>query len=398
VAHPLAGDAAATALVTVLCLANGLVNVSATETLGEPTPGRAATTAWTLALCLPMALRRTWPRVSFVAVTGAFAGFRLVEVPEPSVSTLVLFIALSGAGLHVAPPWRDRLRWSAVAVLFSVIVVTTVTLDVPDELRYLVPMSTVVGVVFNVAFVVAAWLLAEALRGRRDRLVELEARAGLLEAEREERERRAVADERLRISRELHDVVAHHVSVMGVQAGAARRVLRRDPDLATDALGTIEDSGRKAVDELRRLVGFLRSSDERDTGDSLAPQPGLARVAELVDSARAGGLDVRVRVEGERHDLPGSLDLSAFRVVQEALTNVVKHSGAVSADVTLRYLPDAVELEVVDPGPRRASPGTGHGLLGMRERVVLHGGQLSAGVHGGGYRVRARLPVRQVVT
>jgi signal transduction histidine kinase len=238
-----------------------------------------------------------------------------------------------------------------------------------------------------------AWLVGFALQERGARAAAAEERAAHAEREREENARRAVFEERVRIARELHDVVAHHVSMMGVQAGAARVVIDRDQAKAKEALGAIEASSRQAVAELHRLLGFLRQAGDRD---ELAPTPGLSELPRLAASLSDSNLAVGVHVEGEERALPPTVDVSAYRIVQEALTNALKHSAASRADVRVLYRPDALEVEVVDDGRAAAAqadgPG-GLGLIGMRERAALHGGRLSAGPRaGGGYGVRAELP------
>jgi signal transduction histidine kinase len=239
----------------------------------------------------------------------------------------------------------------------------------------------------------ALWSLGAALDSRRRRAEELLERTVELELEREENARRAVFDERVRIARELHDVVAHHVSMMGVQAGAARIVLGRDPVKAQQALASIEGSSREAVVELHRLLGFLRQEGDPD---DLGSQPGLGQLDGLAASISDSRLTVEVRVEGEQRPVAATIDVSAYRIVQEALTNILKHSGASRADVHVRYWPDELELEIVDDGrgngASSSAPG-GLGLIGMRERAVLHGGRLTVGpVAGGGFAVRVRLP------
>jgi signal transduction histidine kinase len=218
------------------------------------------------------------------------------------------------------------------------------------------------------------------------------------EAHAEAAERRAVQaehavfEERVRIARELHDVVAHHVSMMGVQAGAARLVLDRDPEKARGALAAIETSSRQAVAELHRLLGFLRQEGDRD---DVAPRPGLGELPRLAASMRDSDLAVDVSVEGEARALPPTVDVSAYRIVQEALTNTLKHAGASRADVHVRYWPDELEVEIVDDGRTggEPAPAGGLGLIGMRERAALHGGQLSVGpLSGGGFAVKVRLP------
>jgi signal transduction histidine kinase len=229
----------------------------------------------------------------------------------------------------------------------------------------------------------------------RARQRELAERAIELQREREENATRAVFAERVRIARELHDVVAHHVSVMGVQAGAARRVMSRQPDKAIAALGTIESSSRQAVSELHQLVGFLRRGDETD---DLTPQPGLAQLDDLLDATRTqGALSVSLRIDGERRALSPTLEVSAYRIIQEALTNVRKHSSASEAEVHVYYGLSTLEVEITDHGSFAVNPSPtpgGHGLIGMRERATLHGGELTAGPGDtGGYAVLATFPL-----
>jgi len=218
-----------------------------------------------------------------------------------------------------------------------------------------------------------------------------ERRAELAERERDVAAREAVVEERARIARELHDVIAHNVSMMVVQAGAERRVV--EEGTTHEVLETVEQIGRSALTEMRRLVGMLRS----DADDSLAPQPGLDDLATLAKQVREAGLPVELRVEGERRELPAGIELSAYRIVQEALTNALKHAGEARAEVHVRYGPDSLELEIVDDGTAApaGAAGAGHGLVGMRERVALYGGRLDAGRRaGGGFAVRVLLPIR----
>jgi signal transduction histidine kinase len=252
----------------------------------------------------------------------------------------------------------------------------------------------------NTVIVGATWWFGDSVRMRRMRELQLAQRTAQLEHEREENARRAVLDERVRISRELHDVVAHHVSVMGIQAGAARRMLTKSPQQAEEALSAIEATSRTAVLELHRLLGFLRQ--ESDTVE-LAPQPSLRQLDELIAQMRESGLPIEVRIEGEERPLAPSVDLSAYRIVQEALTNVLKHAGRARAAVTVRYGTEAVDIEIVDDGrgpTNGARPAEGgKGLIGMRERVSLLGGSLSVGHHPGvGFSVRAHLPLREAPT
>lgn len=220
-----------------------------------------------------------------------------------------------------------------------------------------------------------------------------ERRAELAERERDLVAREAVVAERTRIARELHDVVAHSVSVMVVQAQAGPRLLG-SPDHAREAFSAIEGAGRGALVELRRLLGVLR---EADSEVSKGPQPGLDSIASLVDQVREAGLPVDLRIEGVPAELPAGIGLTAFRIVQEALTNTLKHAGSAEAEVVVRYRPDTLELEILDNGAGMPkSTGPGHGLLGMQERIAVYGGTFEAGARNGhGFAVRARLPLAE---
>ena len=246
--------------------------------------------------------------------------------------------------------------------------------------------------VFPTAFAMLAWVAGRGLSTRK-RLTEALHEASVQAREAHEHElARAAAEERRRIAREMHDVVAHSVSVMVVQAGGARRILDRDPDRAVEAAARIEEVGRAALAEMRRLLGVLHHGED----EARAPQPTLRELDALVERSRAAGLPVALTVEGEPVSLPAGKDLAAYRVVQEALTNAIKHAGAAPTEVTVRWAPAELELAIVDRGAVRARNGTpgGHGLVGMEERVRLYDGELRAGPrHDGGFEVVARLPL-----
>jgi signal transduction histidine kinase len=249
------------------------------------------------------------------------------------------------------------------------------------------------------------------LRARRSYVKALEERGWLLERERESAARTAVDAERARIARELHDIVSHNVSLMVVQAATAREVLSTMPGEAEAALRAVEGAGRDAMTELRHLLGLLApspSGDDEPYGAELAPQPSLSRLSPLIDRVAFAGLPVEVRISGEPRPLPTGIDVTAYRIVQESLTNALKHGDGVKAEVTIRYADRYLRLEVLntgpsvltgraDPPPRRPRPpqeGPGRGLLGLRERVAVYGGELDARRRlGGGYRVRARIPL-----
>jgi signal transduction histidine kinase len=263
-----------------------------------------------------------------------------------------------------------------------------IALSVPLVVAYPAPFP-VLGRLLGFA---VAWLVGDSIGTRRRYIEALEERAARLEREREAEAARAVAEEQARIARELHDIIAHTVSVMVVQAAAANDVFDSRPDRVRDALRAIEQAGRGALEELRRLLGGVR-------GDPAAyePQPGIADLDELLAQIRTAGLDVAVTVEGEPRSLPPAIDLSAYRVIQEALTNTLKHAHATHADVRLSYGDEELDVLVRDDGVGGAASavnGSGHGLIGMRERLTLLGGSLSAGpTDRGGYSVSARFPL-----
>ena len=250
-------------------------------------------------------------------------------------------------------------------------------------------------------FGIAPWLAGRAMRNQTLLARELAEKAELAEHAREEEERRAIVSERSRIARELHDVLAHNLSVMVVQAGGARRIVEKRPDQATQVADLIERTGREALAELRQLFGPVRHGD----GEDLQGPVGIDRVEELAARARAAGLSVHVHVEGDRVRLPTGVDLTAYRVVQEALTNTLKHGGRAQASVTVSYEPNEIVLSIEDDGVGTGGArgelgelGGGHGLVGMRERVELYGGLLQAGSQpDGGFAVRVRLPTRPLV-
>src|SRR5262245_57327859 len=305
--------------------------------------------------------------VSAVVATASLLGYW----PE---FVLLLWIAVYSAAAYTE---RDRL----IRVLLPVAILTATAISIGERwdrgLNWIEILSDLVFT-FGIPFLVGRMTF-----NRRRRIVR----------EREIATREAVAAERAAIARELHDVVAHHMSVMVVQAGAARAVNASDPAAAAEALRQIEASGRTGLAEMRRLLEVLKAEEN---GDGREPQPGLARLDELLNSMRASGLPVEAVVEGARRPLPPGVDLSAYRIVQEALTNALRHAGGASARVVGRYEPDALELEIADDGPgptEDPEASGGHGLIGMRERVQLFGGELDAGPRaGGGFLVRARLP------
>lgn len=345
-------------------------------------------------LVLPVAVRRMVPVATCLWVGVGFAAFRLASVPEGVMSTLAVFLVIHAVGAYV-PDKRRRDLVRAVAMFAGFTALTVQLLFLNDAVSF----DSLVGVLFtvaiNVGFYVAAWVLGDAARRQRLTEAELAHRAEQLAHERDRRAEQAVTEERVRIARELHDVVAHHVSVMGVQAAAARHVLDRDRDRAVTALNEVEESARQAVSELHRMVGLLRS--ETDPDDD-APKPTLEGLPALINSMRGAALDAELRVIGRPRPLPSAVQLSTYRIVQEALTNVMRHAPGAQATVVVSHLPDTLKIEVVNgpaaDGVLRSGPGGGRGLVGMRERAAILGGQLEYGpVSRGGYRVTAVLPL-----
>jgi signal transduction histidine kinase len=253
------------------------------------------------------------------------------------------------------------------------------------------------------AFFGIAWAVGDNIGTRRAYLAELEARAARLEREREERAAQATQEERARIARELHDVIAHNVSVMVIQASAGEELFDANPQRAREALSAVASTGRDALGELRRLLGVIRPGPDDKDPPAYGPQPGLAALPELLDQVRDTGLAVTLAIDGESPEVPEAAALCAYRLVQEALTNTIKHAGATRADVELRYGPAELVVSIRDDGVgggaggQANEPGGGRGLIGMRERVALFGGHLDTGpTRGGGYQVTARLPLLRI--
>ena len=332
---------------------------------------------WTLALLL----RRRFPFAAPVFVfllyaTVSFADRDAISSLDTGAFALLLAFWAVGA--------QAEARQAAAGVAIGCAAVAVL---IERDLR-LDPAEGIQEVIAGAALSLAAFVLERRSR----RAAVLEERAVGSERQREERERVAVAEERRRIARDLHDVVAHGVGVMTVQAGAARLLLEDDPARAREPLLAVEQAGRQALGELRRLLGILRR-DEREP--ALRPQPGLADLQELAAQAERAGLPVELIFDGAPARLPAGLDLAAYRIVQEALTNTRKHAGPARARVAVRYAPEALDLEITDDGRPAANGGSGHGLIGMRERVALYGGQLDAGPRPqGGFTIHAHLPLQ----
>lgn len=331
-----------------------------------------------LLMTVPFIWRRRVPLTSAVLVAMGVAA-----AGRPPTDLHLILAALPFAMYSLGAHASGRAAAVGMATSLIALSLSAVATSTEGAARDVVSITVVVG---------TAFALGRAMRRRELRLVASDERAAVLEREREADLRRAASEERARIARELHDVIAHGVTVMVVQAGAADQIMDRDPARARQALVDIQDTGRQALTDLRRLLGLVRDEDTM----RLAPRPGLQELDALVGEMRTAGVPIEVEVRGTPRDLPAGIDLSAYRILQEALTNVLKHAGEARARVVVVYAPNAIELEVVDDG-RAPTHGYGHGLVGMRERVLLYGGTLEAGpARDGGYRVRARLPSEAV--
>ncbi|POX55685.1 two-component sensor histidine kinase [Streptomyces sp. Ru71] len=347
-----------------------------------------------LLLCLVVALRRRMPeRMLLLAVALGVAQLALdVETMAADFAMLVIVYTVAATGAR----WASRL---ALAVGLSA--ATAAQLRWPNQDASVA--GNVAVVVFQTVPFALAWVLGDSIRTRRAYYAQLEERAARLEKEREAQAKVAVAAERARIARELHDVVAHNVSVMVVQADGAAYVLDAAPDQAKKALETISSTGRQALAEMRRLLGVLRTGEHQEGGEYV-PQPDVRQIEDLVEQCRSSGLPVDFKVEGTPRPLPSGVELTAYRIVQEALTNTRKHGGPnAGASVRLVYFDDGLGLLIEDDG--KGAPhelyeeggvdGQGHGLIGMRERVGMVGGTLDAGPRpGGGFRISALLPLK----
>jgi signal transduction histidine kinase len=378
--HPLAVDALLAATLAFLVL----WDTRAGGSLGGP---RAVQIAAILAIALSLLARRQLPLVAVAIITAAAITQSLVS-PEFRRNSFTEFVAVLIAAYSLAVYAGPRGRVGG-ALLLAVLVTTIALHD---------PHSNLPGdLIEELALLAAALAIGAVARRRHEQTKTAERRTELIRREQEDLTRQAIAEERSRISRELHDLVAHGVGVMVVQAGAGRLALDQDAAHAKEAFLAIEDTGRHALADMRRLVGLLREGNGRGAA---SPQPGLADLEPLLARVRASGLEVKLDVRGEPRAIAAGLDLAAYRIVQEGLTNVLKHAHATRVEVTIDYRDTVLELVVTDngctPTPTPAQVG-GHGLIGLRERVLLYGGELHAGARNeGGFELRARMPVEEV--
>ncbi|MET0135792.1 MAG: sensor histidine kinase [Kibdelosporangium sp.] len=383
-------------MMTVLVSSAGAHVFGSAPSLGEQY-------VWGAVLTLPLAVRRRFPLAVLIVVGAVLIAGQARQIGDNFVPSVALFLAMYTVGAWERN--RTAARWVRIGVIVAMFgwlvfgLVRSLVKPRPSFEGAAGPLdpllaSVLYGIVFNLLYFLASYFFGNLAWLSARRQAELEQRAEELRRSQEQNTRGAIVAERVRIARDLHDVVAHHVSVMGVQAGAARRVLDADHDMARSALQTVEQTARTAIGELRGLLGVLRNDTEAaEPAEGPQPSPGLDQVPGLVSLAQSAGLEVEYGVYGDPRPVPAGVALSAYRIVQEALTNVVKHAGARQADVRVRFLDSGLEVEVTDNGLAKAGDGNGFGLLGMRERVAVHGGELEAGPRrAGGYRVRAAFP------
>jgi signal transduction histidine kinase len=371
------GDIVLAAAILVMVL----IDLSSTAT----DPGVRRTDFWAYSLSFaqvaPLAFRRRAPLLTFFIIIAAVCTYYPLGY-EVTDGTLATFI-----GVYTVAAYEDRPK-SLIALGLLAFGMTWYWVTRVEPFDPTTPIW--IGLLG-----VLSWGLGEHVRTRQKYTAEVEALAERLQYARELEARQAVWQERARLARELHDVIGHTVNVMVIQAGAGRRTLGSNPEAAQKAMETIESTGREALDELDRLLGILRrEGDEAD----LPPQPGLEHLKTLAGRFEGSGLPVEITIEGDELALPRSLDASAYRIIQEALTNTLRHSEHATAHVSVRYQKDRVELEVVDDGRQNGGPaehhGGGRGLIGIRERVAVFGGDLDAGPRPeGGFLVRCRLPL-----
>ena len=368
----------------------------------DATEGMQWALLYSLGLTAPLAVRRRFPEIVVVVIAVVFFVGVTLRIPDLYVSNIAMFIAMYTVGAWVDD--RRRAMWVRVGVIVAMFVWLLITMfqsaidpsdDSLSRAGLFSPFAAMmlIQLLINAAFFGGAYYMGDRAYAAAMSRAVLEQRTHELEREREVTAAQAVALDRVRIARELHDVVAHHVSAMGVQAGAARAVLERDPDAARSALLGVEDSARSALVDLRQLLETLRTPVGDTEGGSTVHLSGLS---DLVAHANDNGLPTTLTVVGDPVDLPDLVQVNMYRVAQEALTNARRHGGPdAAADVRLRYDVDAVELEVVNAGRVVAAPmRPGLGLVGMRERAAASGGELETGPRGrGGFRVRLRVPL-----
>jgi signal transduction histidine kinase len=398
-------------VLAVVVFVGALISAALSAVAGMYGDGQAAmplTVAYVVVLAVPLAFRRRWPATVAVVVSVAYFVAVTIRIPEIYAGNVAMFIALYTVGAWSTSRRRATIvRVAIIAGMFlwlTIVMLIDATGPVPGATEEAFSRAgafspyvayTLLTFLLNALYFGGAYYFGERSHQQMRERAALEERTAELEREREVTAAQAVALDRVRIARELHDVVAHHVSLMGVQAGAARSVMPKDPDHAREILEGVESSARQSLAELRQLLATLRTPDGSDHEPDTAPTTrGLDAVTDLVEATRAAGMPTTFLVVGEEREVPGLVQVNLYRIAQEALTNARRHGGPhASAEVRLRYTDESVELEVSNTG-RVGSGAPGLGQLGMRERAAVSGGAIEIGPRSrGGYLVRVRVPL-----
>jgi len=398
-------------VLAVVVFVGALISAALSAVAGMYGDGQAAmpiTVAYVFVLAVPLAFRRRWPATVAVVVSVAYFVAVTIRIPEIYAGNVAMFIALYTVGAWSTSRRRATIvRVAIIAGMFlwlTIVMLIDATGPVPGATEEVFSRAgafspyvayTLLTFLLNALYFGGAYYFGERSYQQMRERAALEERTAELEQEREVTAAQAVALDRVRIARELHDVVAHHVSLMGVQAGAARSVMPKDPDHAREILEGVESSARQSLAELRQLLATLRTPDGSDPEPDTAPTTrGLDAVTDLVEATRAAGMPTTFLVVGEEREVPGLVQVNLYRIAQEALTNARRHGGPhASAEVRLRYTDESVELEVSNTG-RVGSGAPGLGQLGMRERAAVSGGAIEIGPRSrGGYLVRVRVPL-----
>ena len=386
--HPLIGDS----LLTLVLAVSAFVNIRALWILGPPSVHLSIAIALVALMIIPLVWRRVFPLAVLFFSSLAVIILQILNIQEGNFTVIVTSLAIFSAAVYGGP----QKRFVPIVCIIAITAAQAVRLVFIDGFVFLsnATLFYLTSMVWNLIIFLAVWWFGNTFRLSREQARQLKESSEQLIRERQENARRAVVDERIRIARELHDVLAHHVSVMGIQAGAARQVLNQYPEKALNALHLIEASSRQAVSELYRLLGLLR---EEKQSDSFTSQPGLKQLDKLVTDMQNSGLQVEVKIEGEKREIPEMVDLSAYRILEEALTNILKHAGATKAAININCQNNVLLLNITDNGhgtsDKKITSG-GKGIIGMRERANLLKGEFWAG-NGpdGGFQVKVNLPL-----
>ncbi len=386
--YPLTGDGFLTMVIAGLAF----FNLRAYWAIQPPPANLTLAIALISLAIVPLVWRRLFPLSTILIISIAYVALKVLKIPDMNLPSIILMIAIFSAAAYGGHRRNLVCFASIIAIMGSITYVLIFSGTVVPPISQILFATT--NLLYNLIIFLAIWWLGNTLRMSREKTSQLRESTEQLIREREENARRAVFDERVRIARELHDVLAHHVSVMGIQAGAARQVLKQYPEKALNSLSLIETSSRQAVAELYRLLDLLRDENQVETFTS---QPGLQQLEKLVSDMQNAGLQVEVKIEGEEREIPQIVDLSVYRILEEALTNTLKHANATKSTINMNFHNSMLILDITDNGHGIVNdskiPSGGKGLIGMRERVNLLKGEFWAGNGpNGGFRIKIKLP------